>query len=162
MDNFDAKLKSKLEQLHKLVSEKNKAYGDSITSSEKIFKLYYPDGIKPDQYGDVLLLVRVLDKLSRIATAKDAFNEEPWQDIVGYSIRGCLKDDPEEVLSRPELPKYDKTFGDEKDCACGHPYYRHFDTYEGMYPVGCKYCTCSVWHRHVGAIMCSVCGDENK
>lgn len=25
-------------------------------------------------------------------------------------------------------------------CVCGHAYYRHFDTYENMRPVGCKYC----------------------
>jgi len=35
---------------------------------------------------------------------------------------------------------YDKDFGDDRDCKCGHPYYRHFDTYEDMAPVGCKYC----------------------
>ena len=91
MKNFDTKLKKKLKKLRKLVSEKNAAYGDSIESSEKIFKLYYPKGIKPSQYADILLIVRILDKLSRIATAKDAFNEEPFSDIVGYGIRGCIK-----------------------------------------------------------------------
>jgi len=35
---------------------------------------------------------------------------------------------------------YDPNFGDEVECECGHPYYRHFDTYEEMSPVGCKYC----------------------
>ena len=25
-------------------------------------------------------------------------------------------------------------------CECGHAYYRHFDSYQGMSPVGCKYC----------------------
>lgn len=35
---------------------------------------------------------------------------------------------------------YDPSFGDDKKCECGHPYYRHFDTYEDMAPVGCKYC----------------------
>jgi hypothetical protein len=35
---------------------------------------------------------------------------------------------------------YDPNFGDDRLCTCGHPYYRHFDTYEDMYPVGCKYC----------------------
>ena len=37
---------------------------------------------------------------------------------------------------------YDKTFGDDKLCVCGHPYYRHFDTYDCMSPAGCKYCAC--------------------
>lgn len=87
---FDKKLKSRMKQMRKLISEKNAAYGDSIGSSEKIFKLYYPNGITPDQYGDVLLMVRILDKLSRIATNKEAFNEEPWQDLVGYGIRGYM------------------------------------------------------------------------
>ena len=27
-------------------------------------------------------------------------------------------------------------------CCCGHPYERHFDSYEGMDPIGCKYCEC--------------------
>jgi hypothetical protein len=35
---------------------------------------------------------------------------------------------------------YDRMFGDLKLCLCGHPYYRHFDTYEDMSPIGCKYC----------------------
>jgi len=38
--------------------------------------------------------------------------------------------------------KYNPNFGDDKLCECGHPYYRHFDTYEDMDPVGCKYCEC--------------------
>lgn len=37
---------------------------------------------------------------------------------------------------------YDPNFGDDKECKCGHVYYRHFDTYENMKPVGCKYCGC--------------------
>lgn len=37
---------------------------------------------------------------------------------------------------------YNKDYGDDKECVCGHPYYRHFDTYEDMYPIGCKYCQC--------------------
>lgn len=35
---------------------------------------------------------------------------------------------------------YDPTFGDDILCECGHAYYRHFDTYDNMAPVGCKYC----------------------
>ena len=48
----------------------------------------------------------------------------------------------EDVLNRnANAPKpYDPSFGDNKPCLCGHPYYRHFDTYAGMEPVGCKYC----------------------
>jgi len=38
--------------------------------------------------------------------------------------------------------KYNPKFGDDRVCKCGHPYYRHFDTYENMAAVGCKYCGC--------------------
>lgn len=37
---------------------------------------------------------------------------------------------------------YDPEYGDDRLCQCGHPYYRHFDTYDGMASVGCKYCSC--------------------
>lgn len=40
----------------------------------------------------------------------------------------------------PDVPDYDSSFGDNRICECEHPYYRHFDTYDDMYPVGCKYC----------------------
>ena len=40
------------------------------------------------------------------------------------------------------LKEYNPNYGDEKLCKCGHTYYRHFDSYEGMAPVGCKYCGC--------------------
>jgi hypothetical protein len=41
----------------------------------------------------------------------------------------------------PRKP-YDPDFGDNKFCECGHPYHRHFDSYDDMAPVGCKYCCC--------------------
>jgi len=42
---------------------------------------------------------------------------------------------------------YDPEFGDDTICACGHVYYRHFDSYEKMLPVGCKYCDCTQWRK---------------
>ena len=38
--------------------------------------------------------------------------------------------------------RYNPLYGDDRVCECGHSYYRHFDTYEDMYPIGCKYCEC--------------------
>lgn len=38
--------------------------------------------------------------------------------------------------------KYNPEYGDDRECKCGHPYYRHFDSYENNYPCGCKYCSC--------------------
>ncbi len=40
------------------------------------------------------------------------------------------------------IRKYNPKYGDNKICRCWHPYYRHFDTYDYMEPVGCKYCDC--------------------
>ncbi len=98
--SFEEKVRLTLDTLGEVVIAKNKAYGDSVNTSVEIFKLYYPNGIEPDQYEDVLLLVRVLDKVSRIATSKKAFGESPWEDIVGYAIRGVLndKEEPKKVL----------------------------------------------------------------
>ena len=41
--------------------------------------------------------------------------------------------------------KYNPNFGDDRMCVCGHTYYRHFDSYEDMEPVGCKYCHCGTF-----------------
>ena len=37
--------------------------------------------------------------------------------------------------------QYDENYGDNRTCECGHPYYRHFDTYDHMSAIGCKYCS---------------------
>lgn len=50
-------------------------------------------------------------------------------------------------LKRWPLDAYDPAFGDDKECACGHEYDRHFDSYDAMSPIGCKYCDCDVWHE---------------
>ena len=76
-----------------IVTEKNSAYGSSFLKAGDFLRLLYPGGIKPDQYGDALLLVRIFDKQMRIATHKDAFGESPYRDIAGYGILGCAKDD---------------------------------------------------------------------
>lgn len=72
----------------KLVDEKQKAYGDSFHHSGKVMEILYPDGIKPDQYQDALCVVRIIDKLFRIATMKDYGGESPFQDIAGYGLLG--------------------------------------------------------------------------
>jgi hypothetical protein len=37
---------------------------------------------------------------------------------------------------------YNPKYGDDRVCICGHPYHRHFDSYEDNEAVGCKYCQC--------------------
>lgn len=40
------------------------------------------------------------------------------------------------------IRKYNPNYGDDRICECGHSYYRHFDSYDNMAVVGCKYCEC--------------------
>jgi hypothetical protein len=70
----------------KLVEEKQKAYGDSFGRSGRCLMEMFPEGIKVDQYDDLLTIARILDKLFRIANDPDAFEENPYQDIVGYAL----------------------------------------------------------------------------
>lgn len=87
----------------KLVAEKNAAYGDAFGKSFLVLKTLYPDGIKPEQYPDMLGVLRVVDKLFRIANTKDAFDENPWMDIAGYGILGVANSRPQVPDSRPQV-----------------------------------------------------------
>lgn len=73
-------------EIGELVTEKNQAYGDSFNQSEKIIAVLYPNGVPKEGYTDFLTIVRVIDKLFRIATDRDALGESPWRDIAGYSL----------------------------------------------------------------------------
>lgn len=37
---------------------------------------------------------------------------------------------------------YDKKMGNDRICQCGHSYFQHFDSFENMRHIGCKYCGC--------------------
>jgi hypothetical protein len=72
-----------------LVDRKNAEYGMSTTKAAEIMEVLYPDGIPVAAYPHVLLLVRICDKLSRIAAGcTDASGEDAWQDIAGYGLLG--------------------------------------------------------------------------
>lgn len=72
-----------------LVDRKQQEYGDSWGKAADILRTLYPDGIKPDQYHDVLGIVRVVDKLSRIANGNQG-EEDAWTDIAGYGLLGSM------------------------------------------------------------------------
>lgn len=73
-----------------VVNNKQDAYGDSFGRSEDIIRAIYGDeGIKPGQLRSFLTVIRVIDKLVRIANAAgstDPMGEEPWADIAGYAL----------------------------------------------------------------------------
>jgi len=83
--------------LGSLLEEKNRSYGSAFSKSSEILKILYPAGVQPDQYTDLLLTTRILDKLFRIANDKSAFNEEPWKDIAGYGLLGIYKEQEDDI-----------------------------------------------------------------
>tara|TARA_Y100000592_G_scaffold97537_1_gene168480 strand:- start:1399 stop:1710 length:312 start_codon:yes stop_codon:yes gene_type:complete len=89
--------------LAKLLNEKQKAYGDAFGSMEEVFKILYPDGIQPYQYSDLLTVVRMLDKVFRIANmppeGKDVMGEEPYKDIAGYALLALEREARKNVMS---------------------------------------------------------------
>jgi hypothetical protein len=78
-----------------LIEDKQRQYGDSFSKSGKIMAILYPDGIPLEALDDALVVVRVIDKLFRIATAagkKDGGGENPWNDVCGYALLSIKRD----------------------------------------------------------------------
>ena len=77
-----------------IVKQKNQAYGNSFGTAGKALRILYPDGIKPEQYDDALLITRIWDKIKRLSVDNDPFGESPYVDIAGYAICGAtMKED---------------------------------------------------------------------
>lgn len=85
-----------------LVDVKNAKYGDSFSKCGGILRILYPDGINLEQYDDVLTVCRILDKLFRVATDKDALGESPYTDIAGYCILEVAKNSAEKAAAAVE------------------------------------------------------------
>ena len=73
-------------EVGELVQRKQRAYGDSFGRSGDCLRQMFPNGIKPEQYDDLLTIARILDKLFRIANNPKAFEENSWMDICGYTL----------------------------------------------------------------------------
>jgi len=80
-----------------LVDEKARQYGGTSAKTAAIIAQLYPNGIPVHAYPDLLLMVRTLDKLSRIAQrgpdGKDLGGESPWRDVAGYGLLGYAQDE---------------------------------------------------------------------
>jgi hypothetical protein len=74
------------------VAAKGAAYGDAFSVSAQFLEMLFPYGVPVDRYSEVALLVRVFDKLKRIATANDPYGESPWLDVAGYALLGAAQD----------------------------------------------------------------------
>jgi hypothetical protein len=72
-------------KLGRLVDSKQQQYGDSFHTFHHLLAFLYPDGVKVEDYPNMLAIVRVLDKLCRISRG-DQGDESAWNDIAGYGI----------------------------------------------------------------------------
>ena len=93
---FERALHDAGKEITRTVVEKNRAYGDAVSRTADVLAVVFPHGIPVEKYGDVGLIIRVLDKINRIGTGdKAAFDESPWHDIAGYAMIGIAKDEGE-------------------------------------------------------------------
>jgi hypothetical protein len=79
-------------EIGQLVDKKNAQYGDAINVTGDFLKLLFPNGIQPENYNNVAVLVRVFDKMKRIANGNQG-EENAWRDICGYGLLMSKEDD---------------------------------------------------------------------
>ena len=69
-----------------LLTQKRISYGDSYSLSTHILALLYPHGITTLDYGNLLAILRIVEKLFRAAKSSDPDGESPFFDIAGYAM----------------------------------------------------------------------------
>ena len=89
------------EDLARLLADKQIAYGNSFGRSCAVLAELFPNGITVEQYGDLLTITRIIDKLFRVANQKHYGGESPYKDIAGYAILAAC-DDEQGVASTPD------------------------------------------------------------
>lgn len=89
-------------ELGKLVETKQEQYGDSWGKAGKILAILYPDGVKPEQYHTFLGIVRVLDKICRLAAGNKG-DENAWEDLAGYGLLGAVGGEKNVSPAMPEV-----------------------------------------------------------
>jgi hypothetical protein len=75
-------------EIGEVVDLKNKFYGNAFERAGEVLKIFFPNGVTPNQYIDMLAIVRILDKLFRIATNAEKAGEDAYKDIAGYGLLG--------------------------------------------------------------------------
>ncbi len=74
------------EELADMLDNKNRQYGDSYARMAHVLPMFYPDGVPGDHLLDAVFILRIIDKLMRIASAQGDDLEDPVKDIAGYAI----------------------------------------------------------------------------
>lgn len=81
---------TKADQIARLVAHKQEQYGNAINSTGEFLKSLYPNGIKPEQYDDLGVLIRMYDKMKRISNGNQG-EENAWDDLMGYALLKAAK-----------------------------------------------------------------------
>lgn len=69
-----------------LIDEKRRQYGGgALERAAAVMTLLYPDGIQPEHYCDAMSLMRVVEKLCRVAGGNQG-DEDAWIDIAGHGL----------------------------------------------------------------------------
>lgn len=121
-----------------LVEEKNKAYGSAFDKAGDFMRILYPEGIKPEQYKDMLCTVRIFDKLMRIATSYEGTEEkkvDAYSDINGYSLLGLRASLEEQTVVKKSETKSEaanfiqgSAYNQQKKEPCVHNPYSAINT----------------------------------
>lgn len=71
-----------------LVAARNETYGNSIGKSAEILAVIWPDGIPPEAIPWAHYVIRIVDKLNRIAAAPEKLEvvRDAFVDIAGYGL----------------------------------------------------------------------------
>jgi len=86
------------QELGKLIDMKQEAYGDSITKTNELLKVFMQDYDNGDDtytipkslLNHIALMVRIMDKQNRVFSNPDGdlMSESPYSDLSGYGMLG--------------------------------------------------------------------------
>ncbi len=124
-------------EMGEFVTEKNKAYGNSFEECEKFLYMLFPVKIPIKHYGNILCIVRMFDKLKKIAADRDTFQENPFDDLVGIALRMSLnnKQSTGDLEQTEEFKKITDTV-EEKEQEYGKIDQKIAVALEEIYPLG--------------------------
>ncbi len=77
-------------EIARLVTTKQIQYGDSFSKAYLVMQVLYPNGISSKQMKDALVVVRIIDKLFRVAN-NNMGEEDAFQDITGYGLLAVVR-----------------------------------------------------------------------
>jgi hypothetical protein len=94
---FETDYEQVASEIANLVIEKQLQYGNSFQLSYDVMKVLYPNGMNVDQMKDALVIIRILDKLFRIASG-NLGSEDAFSDIVGYGLLAVVRNKRDQKL----------------------------------------------------------------